>query len=109
MNPLVELNLALILFLPWFAILSVLFWVYPRAPRGGRRAAFDSASLALSAVAAFAGMHWGMDTADRSFGPMWPQILATSVAYGLYLLAMTAALLVRRRWLRARLPAGAPA
>lgn len=102
MNPLVELNLALILFLPWFAILSMLFWVYPRSPRDGRRAAFDAASLALSAAAAFAGMHWSMASADPGFGPMWAQVLATSVAYGLYLLVMTTALLVRRRWLRPR-------
>ena len=33
MNPFVELNLALILFLPWFAILGVLYWMFPRQPR----------------------------------------------------------------------------
>ena len=29
MNAQIEVNLSLILFFPWFAILGVLFWVYP--------------------------------------------------------------------------------
>ena len=33
MNPFIEFNLAAILFAPWFAILGVLYWVYPRQPR----------------------------------------------------------------------------
>ncbi|GAB3388731.1 hypothetical protein [Lysobacter fragariae] len=104
MNPQVEFNLALILFLPWFSILAVLFWVYPRAPRGPARTAFDTGSLVLATVAAFAGMHWSMVNADTRFGAMWKQILATSVAYGLFLLVMTVALLVRWRWLAGRAP-----
>ncbi len=50
MNPLVELNLALILFLPWFAILGALYWCYPRTPRHAARKLFDIAALALSIV-----------------------------------------------------------
>jgi hypothetical protein len=104
MNPLVELNLALILFLPWFTILAVLFWKFPRAPRGWTRTLFDSASLLLAVAAAAAGMYWSMATADPTFGHMWQQVLATSVSYGLFLLVVTAALVVRWRWLRARAP-----
>jgi len=99
MNALVELNLALILFLPWFTILAVLFWCYPRQPRHRARTLFDAASLVLASVLAFAGMYWSMTHADRQFGHMWPQVLATSVAYGLFLLAMTVALVLRARWL----------
>lgn len=102
MNPQIEFNLALILFLPWFSILAVLFWAYPRAPRGPARALFDAASLLVSLVAAVIGMHWSMANADPQFGPMWKQVLATSVAYGLFLLAMTVALLIRRWWLGTR-------
>lgn len=98
MSPDVQFNLALILFAPWFAVLSVLFWRYPRQPRGAARAWFDGLSLAMATAAAIAGMHWGMRHGDPSFGAMWKQILATSVAYGLYLAVMTAALLLRRRW-----------
>jgi tryptophanyl-tRNA synthetase len=32
-EPFVEFNLAAILFAPWFAILGVLYWLYPRQPR----------------------------------------------------------------------------
>lgn len=102
MNPLVELNLALILFLPWFTILAVLFWKFPRAPRGFPRTLFDSASLLLAVAAAAAGMYWSMANADATFGHMWQQVLATSVSYGLFLLVITVALVVRWRWLRAR-------
>ena len=37
-------DLALILFAPWFLILSVLYWMYPRQPRNARRRLFDLAS-----------------------------------------------------------------
>lgn len=100
MNPLVELNLALILFLPWFTILAVLFWKFPRAPRGWQRTLFDATSLVLAIAAAAAGMYWSMENADPSFGHMWQQVLATSVSYGLFLLVVTIALVVRWRWLR---------
>jgi hypothetical protein len=99
MNPLVELNLALILFLPWFTILAVLFWKFPRHPRGPMRLLFDATSLLLAVVAAAIGMYWSMATADRAFGHMWQQVLATSVSYGMFLLVVGAALLVRWRWL----------
>ncbi|MDI9238623.1 hypothetical protein QLQ15_06800 [Lysobacter sp. LF1] len=98
----VQLHLALILFAPWFAVLSVLFWRYPRQPHGPARAAFDTASLLLATAAAAGGMYWGMAEADAGYGPMWKQVLATSVAYGLYLAVMTLALVVRTRWLRRR-------
>ena len=100
MNPLVELNLALILFLPWFTILAVLFWKVPRAPRGLARTLFDSTSLVLAVAAAAGGMYWSMANADPTFGHLWQQVLATSVSYGLFLLVVTVALLVRRRWSR---------
>ncbi|MCF7221411.1 hypothetical protein [Marilutibacter chinensis] len=111
MSPGIQPNLALILFTPWFAILSVLFWRYPREPRGAARAVFDGLALSIAAAAAFVGMHWGIRNADAAYGAMWPQILATSVAYGLYLAVMAGALLVRPSWLRRlspRLPGGRP-
>lgn len=110
MNPQVELNLALILFVPWFSILAWLFWAYPRQPRGGARTAFDSASLILATLLAGWGMHWSMHNADPNAGAIWKQVLASSVAYGLFLLVMTLAILVRWRWLRGRraTPAAGP-
>lgn len=107
MNPQVELNLALILFVPWFSILAWLFWAYPRQPRGGLRTVYDSASLIVSTLVAGWGMHWSMYNADPHAGAIWKQVLATSVAYGLFLGLMTVAIVVRWRWLRARTAAAA--
>jgi peptidoglycan biosynthesis protein MviN/MurJ (putative lipid II flippase) len=102
MNPNLELNLALILFLPWFLILGVLYWVYPRQPRHAPRVLFDIAALVLSTAAFVWSIHWSQDIADRSYGRMWPQVLATSLGYGVFLAAMTTAFFVRRAWLRRR-------
>jgi hypothetical protein len=102
MNPLVELNLALILFVPWYSILAVLFWLYPRQPRTGARKLFDSASLALATALSAWSMYWSFDAAGTDYGHMWQQILATSVSYGVFLAVMTAAIVVRWRWLRSR-------
>lgn len=100
MSAAVQLNLALILFLPWFLILGALYWLFPRQPRNAARIAFDLAALALSVVAFVAAIHWSQDIADTRYGRMWPQVLATSVGYGVFLAIMTAAFLVRRAWLR---------
>jgi len=107
MNPLVALNLALILFLPWYLILGGLFWFYPRQPRDAARRLFDLGSLALALFAAAMGTYWGMTHADPQPGVMWKQVLATSVSYGLFLAVLTLAILVRRPWLRRRAGAGA--
>ncbi|QCO67030.1 hypothetical protein E4582_11530 [Luteimonas yindakuii] len=100
MNALVEINLALILFLPWFLILSVLFWVYPRQPRGVSRRLFDLVAIAMSVVAFVASIHWSFRVADPTYGGMWRQVLATAVGYGVYLAVMTLAFFVRAAWLR---------
>lgn len=102
MNPLVELNLALILFLPWFLILSVLFWIYPREPRGLARRAYDLGTIALSLVAFAYSQYWSLEIADPDYGRMWGQILATAIGYGVYLAVMTAAFFLRPRVLRRR-------
>ncbi|SFK93628.1 hypothetical protein [Lysobacter sp. cf310] len=99
MNPQVELNLALILFVPWFSILAWLYWAYPKQPRLAARTWFDGGALLLATLLAGWGMHWSMHNADPNAGAIWKQVLATSVAYGLFLLIMTAALLLRLRLL----------
>ena len=99
MNAQVELNLALILFLPWFLVLAVLFWIFPRAPRNLTRWMFDASSLAAALIAAALGTYWSVHNADTSVGPMWKQVLASTVSYGLFLLVMTAAIHVRRKFI----------
>jgi hypothetical protein len=99
MNAQVELNLALILFLPWFLILAGLFWIFPRAPRNLTRWLFDATSLGAALVAAALGTYWSFHNADTSVGPMWKQVLASTVSYGLFLLVMTAAIRLRRKFI----------
>lgn len=102
MNPAVFENLALLLFLPWFLILGVLFWMVPRQPRGARRVVFDLASLALALLAFLLSIHWAHAAADRGHGAMWAQILATAVGYGVFLAALGIAFVLRSRVLRPR-------
>ncbi len=100
MNAAIELNLALILFLPWFLILGALYWIYPRQPRHTARVLFDVAALALSIAAFLWSIHWSHANADVQYGQMWPQVLATALGYGVWLGVMTLAFFVRRAWLR---------
>lgn len=102
MSPLVELNLSLILFLPWFLVLSVLYWLFPRQPRDWRRRLFDAGALLLALLAFLAGIYWSYDNADPQYGRIWQQILATVVGYGAYLLVLTVAFFMRRALLAKR-------
>ena len=102
MSPLVEINLSLILFLPWFLILAVLFWVYPRQPRGIARRLYDLVAIVLALAVFVASLYWMHDIADPSHGRMWRQILATAVGYGVFLAAMLLAFIVRMLLFRRR-------
>ena len=102
MNPEVEFNLALVLFLPWFAILGALFWFYPRTPKHPMRAGYNLAVLALALVLSWAGMRWGMLNADPDAGAIWKQVLATLLAYGVFLLVVALAWVGRGKIFRAR-------
>lgn len=95
MNPLVETNLTLILFLPWFLILAVLFWFYPRQPRGLARRLYDLAAILVSLALFVASLYWLQDIADPAHGRMWRHILATAAGYGVFLAAMLVAFVLR--------------
>jgi hypothetical protein len=95
MSPLLEVNLTLILFLPWFLILAVLFWVYPRQPRGIARRLYDLVAIVLSLAVFVASLYWLHDVADPAHGRMWRQILSTAVGYGVFLTAMLVAVVLR--------------
>ncbi|MBP6625936.1 MAG: hypothetical protein KA187_00820 [Arenimonas sp.] len=87
-------DLALILFLPWFAILAVLYWCLPRAMvRTVARRRFDAAALALAFGAAFLAGRWGYAVASTSIeaGPIWRQVLASLLAYKAFLAVLAAA------------------
>ena len=102
MNALVEVNLALILFLPWFLILGVLFWMFPRQPRDHARRVFDAVSLLLALIAFLLSIWWSHANADPGYGKMWRQVLATALGYGVFLGVLAGAFVLRRRWLRRR-------
>jgi hypothetical protein len=93
--------LALILFLPWFAVLGALFWLFPRQPRHAARRGFDVAVLLAAAVLSFLGMRWGYLGASPEAGAIWKQVLACLVAYGAFLAVLGLAWPLRARWLRA--------
>ena len=94
--------LALILFAPWFLILAALYWLYPRQPRSAARVRFDGFALLLAFAGCLASLHWSFGVADRGYGQLWPQILATSVGYGVFLAVLGGAFWLRRRVIAAR-------
>lgn len=102
MNPLVETNLTLILFLPWFLILSALFWIWPRQPRGVARRVYDLAAILVSLALFVASLYWLQDLADPAHGRMWRHILATAAGYGVFLAAMLVAFVLRMLLFRHR-------
>lgn len=91
--------LALVLFTPWFAIIGSLFWLFPRMPRDARRRRFDLVSLGIAVIAFVIAVMWSFGFADPGHH-LWPQVLATTVGYGVFLGVMLLAFLLRRRWLR---------
>lgn len=100
MNPIVEYNLTLILFLPWFLILGALYCWVPRQPRPPARVVYDIASLSLTLAAFLWSVHWSMDNAQTGYGKLWPQILATALGYGVFLGSLTLVFLLRAVWLK---------
>lgn len=102
MSPFVEVHLALVLFLPWFAILGTLYWLFPRQPRDAARRLFDAFALVAAAIAFVCAVRWAHAGADPGYGRMWQQVFATSVGYGVFLAVLLAAVLVRRAWLARR-------
>ena len=98
----VQQMLALILVLPWFAILVGLYWVYPREPRTPARRLFDVASILVALALFVVTIRWGHAHAvpTGTAGNIWRQVLATTSGYAVFLAVMVAAWYVRRAWLR---------
>jgi hypothetical protein len=96
MSPSVAENLALILFLPWYLVILVVYWRLRRKPAPWLGRVFDLAAIAASIAAAAIAGPWALAHADDSVGSMWPQILATVVGYGAFLAVIALAALLRR-------------
>ena len=73
----------------------MLFWIYPRQPRGTARRVYDVIALVLSVVAFAYTQYWSLEVADPDYGRMWGQILASAIGYGVYLAVMTVAFFLR--------------
>lgn len=101
MSPAVESALAFILFLPSFAILGALYCMFPRQPRHARRTLADLAVVLLSGALSIAAMRRGFAIVAGE-GRIWQQIVATLLAYGVFLALLTLAIFVRARLLRPR-------
>ncbi|MBW8369353.1 MAG: hypothetical protein K0M70_16060 [Arenimonas sp.] len=87
-------DLALILFLPWFAILGALYWYYPRTlERTPARRRFDVMVLVAAFAASFIAGRWGFAIASTTIeaGPIWRQVLASLLAYKAFLAVLAAA------------------
>ena len=87
-------DLALLLFLPWFAILGALYWFYPRTlERTPARRRFDVTALALAFAASFIAGRWGFAIASTTIeaGPIWRQVLASLLAYKAFLVVIACA------------------
>jgi hypothetical protein len=96
MNAIVELNLALILFLPWYVLLAWLFWRMRARGAGTRRKlAVFGLLLAALIVAGLAGV-WAYGFADPTAGAIWKQVLACVVGYGGFLAVLLAGLTLLR-------------
>lgn len=89
-------NLALILFLPWYLVILVVYWRMRRRPVRWPGRVFDLLAITASIAAAAVAGPWALAHADDSIGSMWPQILATVVGYGAFLAVITLAALLRR-------------
>ncbi|HET9049367.1 MAG TPA: hypothetical protein VFN29_10455 [Chiayiivirga sp.] len=93
--------LSLILFLPVFVILGGLFLLFPRRPRGPARRGFDAVALLLALMCSVAAMRWAYFNADHTVGAIWPQVLATLLAYAVFIAILLMALIARFWLLRA--------
>ncbi|MGQ0800232.1 MAG: hypothetical protein ACT4NL_08995 [Pseudomarimonas sp.] len=85
MNSNVAPHLALILFLPWYAVLGWLLWRLRATGHDARRKLAVSAYIGLSLVAAGFGGIWAYGYAEPLTGSIWKQILASTVGYGAFL------------------------
>ena len=89
-------HLALILFLPWYAVLAWMFWRARSRNASGVRKLVVLAFMTLSLIAAGLAGIWAHAYADPSFGAIWKQVLASSVSYGVFLSVLLVGLLTLR-------------
>lgn len=100
MHSFFESDLSFLLFLPTFAIIGALYCAFPRSPRNALRWLADIAVVIAAAALSIAAMRWGFRASIGSGGALWKQIVATLLAYGVFLGVLAVALPLRAWWLR---------
>lgn len=80
---------------PWFLVLCWVYWRFGRA--ASRPKAFDVAAIVIAMIAGVGAGALGLGHADPGHGRMWPQILASLMAYGVFLLVLLLAAIARRQ------------
>jgi len=89
-------NLALILFAPWFAILTWCYWKFPKSHVvNASRRRFDVVAILVALIASGLAMRWAYSFDWKDAGPLWPQVIATLSAYKAFLIVMILAFWVR--------------
>lgn len=100
MHSFFESDLSFLLFLPTFAIIGALYVAFPRKPRHAMRWFVDIAVVVVAAVLSIAAMRWGFRASIGTGGALWKQIVATLLAYGVFLGVLVIALPLRAWWWR---------
>lgn len=100
MHSFFESDLSFLLFLPTFAIIGALYCAFPRRPRSALRWLADIAVVLMAAALSIVAMRWGFRASIGSGGALWKQIVATLLAYGVFLGVLAIALPLRAAWLR---------
>lgn len=102
MHSFFESDLSFLLFLPTFAVIGALYCAFPRKPRGALRWFADIAVVLAAAALSIVAMRWGFRASVGTGGALWKQIVATLLAYGMFLGVLAIALPLRAAWLRKR-------
>ena len=100
MSASVNFNLAMILFLPTFCIISALYCWLPAKPRNGMRWMFDLTVIAIAFVLSILAMGWGFHRAEGVGAPIWQQAASTLASYAMFLGVLTIGAIARTYWLR---------
>ena len=89
--------LALLLFLPTFAIFVWLYWSYPRnLPTSAARRRFDLVAVVLASVLAVLALGHAFDVEYVGAGPIFKHVAATLAAYHVFPVVLAIAWFVRR-------------
>jgi len=92
-------NLALILFAPWFAILTWCYWVFPKSlVVNPSRRRFDLAAIVIALLASGLAMRWAYSFDWTDAGNLWPQVVATLS----FLIVMAVSFWIRSKQFRIR-------